>query len=99
MAYTIQRKDGVIIIEDGTLNVETSLKLVGRDYFGYGEAIAQDLVDLLENFASADSTDGPSNPTTGQIWYNADDAAFKYYNGAVWLPFALVIICKSPVSL
>lgn len=86
MAYTIQRKDGVIIIEDGTLNVETSLKLVGRDYFGYGEAIAQDLVDLLENFASADST-GPSNPTTGQIWYNDADAAFKYYNGTEWLPF------------
>ena len=85
MAYTIQRKDGAIIIEDGTLNVETSLKLVGRDYFGYGEAIAQDLVDLLENFASADSTNGPSNPTSGQIWYN-ETGGFKYYNGTAWLP-------------
>lgn len=85
MAYTIQRKDGAIIIEDGTLDVTTSLKLVGRDYFGYGEAIAQDLVDLLENFASADSITGPSNPTTGQIWYK-DTGGFQYYTGSAWAP-------------
>jgi len=40
-----------IFIADGTENSQsTSLTLIGRNYPGYGQAIAQDLVQLLENF-------------------------------------------------
>lgn len=88
MAYTIEINDGQITINDGELNLETSLQLVGRDYFGYGEAIAQNLVDLLENFASAPYADGdfgPTNPTVGQLWYNKGIAGYKYWNGTTWL--------------
>ena len=99
MAYTVIRRgapdgnDYTIVIDDGTINNDTSLKLVGRDYFGYGEAIAQDLVDLLENFASADTDPtsddyGPARPTEGQIWYNNSKKSFQYYTGTNWLPMA-----------
>jgi len=88
MAYNIEKNNGNITINDGELNLETSLQLVGRDYFGYGEAIAQNLVDLLENFASAGhaQTDfGPNNPTVGQIWYNKGQSGFMYWDGSNWL--------------
>jgi hypothetical protein len=40
MAYTINKNGGTISVADDTLNTETSLRLVGKDYIGYGEAIA-----------------------------------------------------------
>ena len=63
MAYTVKKwgndTQGVsdeIQVEDGKINLETDLQLVGRDYYGYGEAIAQNFVDLLENFSQGQPT-------------------------------------------
>ena len=42
MAYTVNHKDpanGQIIVNDGTLNTSTSLTLVGKNFYGYGEHI------------------------------------------------------------
>ena len=43
MAYTINKTDGTVIttVEDGTLNNDTSVSLVGQNYQGYGEAIGE----------------------------------------------------------
>ena len=49
------------------LNVETTLSLVGKDLINYGEAIAQNSVKLLENFASSIA---PVTPTEGQMWWD-----------------------------
>lgn len=85
MAYTINKLGSSdITVEYGTLNTETSLQLVGKDYFGYGEAIAQNFVDLLENFASDNTTDGPANPIAGQLWYHSDADILKVYDGVKW---------------
>ena len=39
MAYTINKTDGNILtsVEDGILNSDTSLQLIGRNYQSYGE--------------------------------------------------------------
>ena len=52
MAYTINKNGGTITVADATLNTDNSLRLIGKDYIGYGESIAQNSVSLLENFAS-----------------------------------------------
>ena len=85
MSYTINKLGASdITVEYGTLNTETSLQLVGKDYFGYGEAIAQNFVDLLENFASDNTSTGPSNPIAGQLWYHKDVDTLKVYDGVKW---------------
>ena len=86
MSYTINRLNKLaatnVTVEYGTLNTETSLQLVGKDYFGYGEAVAQNFVDLLEN--SAKETTAPANATTGQLWYHDAASTLKVYDGVNW---------------
>lgn len=85
MAYTVNKHGGTITVEDGKINLETDLQLVGRDYYGYGEAIAQNFVDLLENFAAEE----PTKPVLGQLWYDASAGIFKYWSSAnSWTPFS-----------
>ena len=54
-----------IIIETKTLNEDTTIPLIGRDYVGYGSAIASSFLWLMENFSSDTP---PPNATQGQLW-------------------------------
>jgi hypothetical protein len=79
MAYTLTYSGGNITVNDGTLNTaNTSLALPGRNYAGYGRPIDQNMVSLLENFASTVSAGGPTNPIKGQIWYDPNLNTLKY---------------------
>ena len=53
MAYIINKTNGeqLLILEDGTLNTDTSLGLLGKNTIGYGEVQNENFVHLLENFA------------------------------------------------
>jgi len=83
MAYTINKYNGTTVtVADDTLNVETSLRLVGKDYIGYGEAIAQNSVSLLENFASETA---PSNPIEGQHWWKPSTKTLNVRHNGDWL--------------
>ena len=86
MAYTIQYTDSAdkdpIVVEDQTINTDTSIKLPGRNSTGYGAAIAEDLLHLLENFASPTE---PSTPIEGQLWYNNTTSQLLIYDGTVWV--------------
>jgi hypothetical protein len=86
MSYTIKHYDGTVLINliDGVLDtINTDLSLVGKNYSGFGEAINNNFVKLLENFSSPESVP-PTNPLTGQIWYNKTEARLKVYDGAGW---------------
>ena len=87
MAYTIQYTDSAnkddLIVEDGTINTETSLSLPGKNSTGYGQIIAEDLLHLLENFASATE---PSTPVEGQLWYNNNTNQLLIYDSTSWVP-------------
>ena len=70
MPYTIKKTDGTILLTLGDTRVNqvsTSLTLIGKDVEPYGEYFNNDLVGLLENFAS---TLEPRAPLVGQLWYN-----------------------------
>lgn len=77
MSYSINKKNGTITINEGQLNTETSLQLVGKDYFGYGDAIAQSFVNLLQSFASDTA---PTAPIEGQIWYDTSSNYLRVWN-------------------
>tara|TARA_R110002074_G_scaffold73529_5_gene168839 strand:+ start:436 stop:1356 length:921 start_codon:yes stop_codon:yes gene_type:complete len=84
MSYTVDLNNKTVTVEYGSLNTETSLELVGKDYFGYGEAIAQNFATLLENSAVKDDATGPANPVAGQLWYQKTAGNLKVYDGTNW---------------
>lgn len=77
MTYNISLTSGepLVTIADNTVDINyTSLTLIGKNYSGYGQAINENFVRLLENFSN---TDEPLNPLTGQIWYDAGEQVIK----------------------
>ena len=85
MAYTINRTDGTVVatITDGTINNTTSLTLFGKSYSGFGEALNENLVKLLENAAS---TAAPSAPLKGELWFDTSVNILKVYDGTSFKP-------------
>ena len=84
MAYKLNKTDGTLLVDliDGTLDTaSTSISLIGRNYTGFGEALNENFVKLLESFAN---TTSPSNPIEGQLWWDKSDARLKVYEGSVF---------------
>jgi hypothetical protein len=85
MAYTINQTDGTVVatITDGTINNSTSLTLFGKSYAGFGEALNENLVKLLEH---SSSTAAPTAPLKGEIWFDANTNQIKVYDGTSFKP-------------
>jgi hypothetical protein len=84
MPYSIIHYDTTALasIADGTIDQSTSLKLIGKNYAGYGEIQNENFLYLLENFAG---TTEPTRPTKGQIWYDSGAKKLKFYdNNGNW---------------
>jgi len=83
MAYTINKTDGTVLttVVDGTLNTDTTLQLIGRNYEGYGEAFNENLVKLLENSSNATA---PTAPIKGELWFDATNNNLKVYDGTAF---------------
>ena len=81
MTYYVNKTNGVaIVIPDGTKDTtSTSLVLLGRLASNYGENQNENFVRLLENFAFSTS---PTNPITGQLWYDTVNTVMKVYDSA-----------------
>lgn len=70
MAYEVNKTNGTVLayLTDGEIdNTTTGLNLLGKNYLGYGELIAENFVHLLENQANATA---PLNDVAGQLWFN-----------------------------
>lgn len=95
MPYVINKSDGqqLLVLEDGTINTETSLGLVGRNYVGYGETQNENFVFLLENFAN---TSPPLRPLEGQLWFDSDKNVMNVYDGNKWVLVAAATISTTP---
>lgn len=81
MPYIIDRYSGAqdpIIVEDGTVDSTLDIKLVGKNYAGYGEVQNENFVHLLENFAGGTE---PPRKIAGQIWYNSSTKKINYFDG------------------
>jgi hypothetical protein len=85
MAYTINKTDGTVVttITDGTVDNTTSLQLFGKSYSGFGEALNENLVKLLENAAS---TAAPTAPLKGELWFDTTTNQIKVYDGTSFKP-------------
>jgi hypothetical protein len=81
MSYTINRYNGtqIAVVADGTIDATIDLKLIGKNYAGYGEVQNENFVHLLENFAN---TTQPPKPLPGQIWYDSGNSKLKFWDGS-----------------
>ena len=88
MAYEINFSDsinkGKIVVEDRTINEETSIQIPGRNVTSYGQVIGENFLQMLENFAN---NIPPENPVEGQLWYDTTNGVdqLKVYDGTVWV--------------
>lgn len=95
MTYQINKTDGTIIsnVPDGQIdNKSTDITLIGRNYSGFGEALNENFVKLLENFAS---TKKPNKPIRGQLWFDVSELKLKVYSGTEFLPVSSATITTS----
>jgi hypothetical protein len=83
MAYTIDRYNNtqLAVVEDGTIDQTTDLKLVGKNYAGYGEIQNENFVFLLENFAGSSA---PPRALSGQLWFDSANSKLKFWDGFQW---------------
>jgi len=95
MSYSITRYNGTALgtILDGTIdNTKTSLTLIGRNYSNYGQIMVNNLVNLVENFSRSYE---PSNPISGQLWWDSGNNLLKIYTGTL---FKVVGSCTSQAT-
>lgn len=84
MSYQLNRTNGDLLTDliDGQIDTNsTNLTLVGKNYSGYGEAFNENFIRLLENFSN---TAAPSNPLSGQLWWDTSEQRLKVFDGTVW---------------
>jgi hypothetical protein len=100
MAYQVNKTDGTIVatVADGQLDqLSTDLTLIGKNYSGFGEALNENFIKLLENFAN---TSRPTNPIRGQIWFDVSELKLKVYNGSEFLPVSSATVSNTqPATL
>lgn len=72
-----------LTVADQTLNTQTSLTFVGKNYAGYAPVVANNFLHLLENFAN---NTAPANPVEGQLWYDNTSGVslLKVFDGTIW---------------
>tara|TARA_R110000765_G_scaffold4807_5_gene15155 strand:- start:196 stop:1413 length:1218 start_codon:yes stop_codon:yes gene_type:complete len=88
MAYTVNKTNSAAspnqyIVQDGVVNTQTDLSLIGKGYAGYGELIAENFLHMLENFSN--STE-PAKPIQGQLYYDSANNRLKVYTGTQFVP-------------
>lgn len=83
--FTNSLNNSPLIVNDNSVNTQTSLAFPGRNIVGYSSLLGGNFLHLLENFA--DSTE-PSNAIEGQLWYDntSGTAQLKIYDGVTWQP-------------
>lgn len=95
MAYSINKTDGTLLatVADGQIdNLSTDLTLIGKNYSGFGEALNENFIKLLENFAG---TGRPEKPIRGQVWFDSSELKLKVYTGTSFVPVSSATISNS----
>jgi hypothetical protein len=84
MPYIINKTNGepLLTLEDGTLNDDYSVGLLGKNTIGYGEVQNENFIHLLENFAGISPPSG--NILVGQVYYNSNTKQINVYDGTQW---------------
>lgn len=100
MAYQINKTDGSIVatVADGQVDkLSTDLTLIGKNYSGFGEALNENFIKLLEHFSGSTR---PAHPIRGQIWFDTTEAKLKVYTGTQFVPVSSATISSTqPTTL
>jgi hypothetical protein len=80
--------NGTFTVPDDLINTsQTALNLIGRGVTNYGQAVAENDINLLQNFAGPTS---PVNPLIGQLWYDNNVQQLCVLTGpATWSALAM----------
>ena len=80
MPYTINTYSGaqITVVADGTIDSTLDIKLIGKNYAGFGEIQNENFLFLLENFAGNIK---PARAIAGQCWYDSGTKKLKFYDG------------------
>ncbi len=80
MPYIVNTYNGqqIAIVNDGAIDQTTDIKLIGRNYAGFGEILNENMINLMENFSG---TTPPPRPLAGQLWYDSANKVLKFYDG------------------
>jgi len=73
-------------------SANTSIVLLGKGMFEYGERVAESFVHMLEHFAFPTP---PAYPIQGQIWFDNGTPGLFVYDGAVWNP---ILVGSFPIA-
>jgi len=89
LAYTINKTDGSIFatVSDGTINSDSSITIIGKNYAGYGAFLGENFIRLLESGANATI---PISPLSGQLWFDKTSGILKFYNGTIFKSFGVI---------
>jgi hypothetical protein len=81
--YTMNWTDGTsFTVQPRTIDyTSSSLTIFGKGSQNYGEGIQENLLHILENFAS---TTPPVNAVDGQLWYDATSQLLQIYKNGGW---------------
>ena len=100
MPYILYKTNGnkFAVIDDASADVTTSLTFVGKNYSGYGQAINENFLKLLESFSNPTA---PTKPLQGQIWFNSSPSSRQVnfcYDGKNFKSLANIHIQSSTPS-
>lgn len=97
--FTDVSTDPILVNEQGIDDTSTDLRLFGYIRLSWGEALQENLLHLLENFACPEDPATPGtpdtsravgntleNPVEGQFWYNSTIDTLTYYESGAWIP-------------
>jgi hypothetical protein len=79
--YLLYTGTSTIVVPPAVDITSYPVEFMGRDSAGWGEAFAQNFLNIARNFANSTA---PSNPFVGMTWLNTDDGQMRVWNGTSW---------------
>jgi hypothetical protein len=89
MSYNLIRTDGTTLINlgDGYIDATTGVNLVGRNTPAYGDALNENFIRLVENFAGErppTESIAALNAQQGTVWWDTLTKTLRVYDGTNW---------------
>jgi hypothetical protein len=103
MTYSVKTTDlnTTITVATGEVNTKYGVALVGRNVSGYGQFFVENILWMLENFASSTSPVARGKTALeGQLWYSTGDNTMRVYKDEdgtfVWARLTPLISSSQP---
>lgn len=96
MTTSIFNYNGTLLttVPNNKLDINSSsIKFPGYGYVNYGEAVNENMLWILENFAGPTP---PTLPVVGQNWFNTDTEMLMMWNGTEWIDMNTIIRSATP---